>query len=329
MESQANQIKPEAAAGETSRGLRVAKSHDVPQRSDTEVGAAKSPFACRMRFLMTVRLQTITCACAVAAVIAAAHAHGDQPTTDEIKFFETKIRPVLIKECYGCHSNKAGNVRGGLRLDTRELTRMGGSSGPAVVPGDLDQSLLISAINHVDFEMPPQRKLSASVIADFRSWVEMGAPDPRTTKVAAIKPTISDADIESARLGFWSFQRPVVQVPPAAKNTDWAITEIDRFVLAGLERAGLRPAADAESYQVLRRLCFDLVGLPPSSDQREWFIDRWQDDPDRAVAELIDRLLRTEQFGERWGTPLVGCRPVCRVDGPRGQHDLPARLAVS
>ena len=119
-------------------------------------------------------------------------ARAEQLTADELKFFETKIRPVLVKECYGCHSNKSGNVRGGLRLDTKELTHLGGSSGPAIVPGDLQESLLYNAITHEDFVMPPKRKLPPEVIDDFRQWIEMGAPDPRETTIAEIKSTISD-----------------------------------------------------------------------------------------------------------------------------------------
>ena len=134
-------------------------------------------------------------------------------TPDQLKFFETKIRPVLIKECYGCHSNKSGNVRGGLRLDTKELTYIGGSSGPAIVPGDLQESLLYNAIIHEDYVMPPKRKLSTSVIEDFRKWIEMGAPDPRETKVAEIQTTISEEDIEHARESFWAYKQPVAHEP--------------------------------------------------------------------------------------------------------------------
>jgi hypothetical protein len=106
----------------------------------------------------------------------ASSARADQLTPEELTFFETKIRPVLIKECYGCHSNKSRNVRGGLRLDTKELTHIGGSSGPAVVPGDLEESLLFKAILHEDFQMPPQRRLAQNIIDDFKMWIEMANP---------------------------------------------------------------------------------------------------------------------------------------------------------
>lgn len=106
---------------------------------------------------------------------------------EELNFFESKIRPVLIKECYGCHSAKTGATKGGLMVDTKEALLLGGDSGPSIVPGDLDESLLWSAINHEDYNMPPGKMLSDKVIADFRTWIEMGAPDPRVMKVSEIK----------------------------------------------------------------------------------------------------------------------------------------------
>jgi hypothetical protein len=235
------------------------------------------------------------------AVTLASPTLADELTPEQLKFFETKIRPVLIKDCYGCHSNKAGNVRGGLRLDTKELTHIGGSSGPAVVPGDLEESLLFTAITHESFEMPPKRKLSPSVIDDFRQWIEMGAPDPRVTKVAEIQSTISPADVQRAKQTFWAYQTPV-KVDPPADDSGWSKHEIDRFVLAKLQDAGLQPAADAEPHKVLRRLCFDLVGLPPTPEQVEYFTGIWQaEGPDQAIKLVVDRLLEKEQFGERWG----------------------------
>jgi hypothetical protein len=227
--------------------------------------------------------------------------HADELTRDELDFFETKIRPVLVRECYGCHSNKAGNVRGGLRLDSKELTLIGGSSGPAVVPGNLEESWLYNAITHQDYVMPPKRKLPQSVIDDFRKWIEMGAPDPRVTSIAEVRSSITSDDIQQARESFWAYQSPVQQTPPQIEDDDWTKTVIDRFILSTLKTSGLQPADDAEAWQVLRRLSFDLVGLPPTPDQIERFATAWNRNPDRAVAETVDRLLETEQFGERWG----------------------------
>ncbi|MEO1983977.1 MAG: PSD1 and planctomycete cytochrome C domain-containing protein, partial [Fuerstiella sp.] len=228
-------------------------------------------------------------------------AHAADLTRDELDFFETKIRPVLVRECYGCHSNKAGNVRGGLRLDSRELTHIGGSSGPAVVPGNLEESWLYNAITHQDYVMPPKRKLPQSVIDDFRKWIQMGAPDPRVTRIAEIRSSITEDDIQHARESFWAYQNPVQRDLPNVEDDSWIRTEIDRFVLSKLETSELQPASDAAAWQVLRRLSFDLVGLPPDPEQVEAFATAWKRDPDHAVAGTVDRLLATEQFGERWG----------------------------
>ncbi|MBI1247227.1 DUF1553 domain-containing protein [bacterium] len=222
-------------------------------------------------------------------------------TTEQRNFFESKIHPVLIRECYGCHSNKAGNVRGGLRLDTKQLTLLGGGSGPAVVPGDLDESLLYNAITHQDFEMPPNRKLPQTVIADFRKWIEMGAPDPREKALGEIQSKVKPEDIQQAKENFWAYQKPVKHPLPQVQHQDWAKTDIDRFVLARLEQAGLQPAEDADAETVLRRLCFDLNGLPPTPEQIAFFKKGWQQDPDRAIAYVVDRLLEKPQYGERWG----------------------------
>lgn len=220
---------------------------------------------------------------------------------EQLKFFESKIRPVLVRECYGCHSNQSGQARGGLRLDTKELTHLGGDSGPGVVPRDLDESLIFNAITHTDFVMPPKRKLSDAVIADFREWIEMGAPDPRVTKIAEIKSQITPQDIDEAKESFWAYKQPVESATPSVGDSQWPRTEIDHHILHSLEQAKLAPAKDAPSHKVLRRLCFDLVGLPPTPQQIAWFEKEWKTDPDRAIATTADRLLEKSQFGERWG----------------------------
>ncbi|WP_246120181.1 PSD1 and planctomycete cytochrome C domain-containing protein [Blastopirellula retiformator] len=238
---------------------------------------------------------------AVASAEETAADDGSLFTPEQLNFFETKIRPVLVKECYGCHSDKAGNVRGGLRLDTRALIHVGGDSGPAIVDGEPDESLILSAMRHEDFRMPPNRKLPPHVIADFQAWIEMGAPDPRERRVEPIQSTVTDEDIAAAQQNFWAYQ-PLRQPPiPTPQNNDWAISDIDRFVLCELESHELPPAADADSHQVLRRLTFDLIGLPPTPEQIEYFESAWKQDPESAIAMVVDRLLASPQFGERWG----------------------------
>jgi len=222
-------------------------------------------------------------------------------TTDELHFFETKIRPVLVRECYGCHSSKAGNVRGGLRLDTKERMLLGGATGPSVVPGDLEESWLYNAITHQDFVMPPKRKLPQNVLDDFKVWIEMGAPDPRVSVQEDVQAAITPADIKKAKSEFWAYQQPRRMAAPAVENDAWCQTDIDYHILSGLETAGFAPAEDAEPRAIVRRLYFDLVGLPPTPEEVTAFETAWLRGPESAVRALADELLAREQFGERWG----------------------------
>lgn len=227
--------------------------------------------------------------------------YAQELSQEKVAFFETKIRPVLIRECYGCHSNKSGNVRGGLRLDTKQLMLIGGGTGPAIVPGDLEESWLYNAITHQDFVMPPKRKLPKNVIDDFRKWIEMGAPDPRVNAISKVNSKITPDDIKQARDSFWAYSKPEKTTAQELEDSAWSKTDIDRFILSKLEQADLTPTADAKPRKLLRRLSFDLVGLPPSPEEIKSFTASWKQDPDQAVAAVVDRLLETEQYGERWG----------------------------
>lgn len=227
---------------------------------------------------------------------------GSAPLTpEELAFFETKILPVLKEECYRCHSDESGKMRGGLRLDNRLLLHIGGDSGPAVVPGNVDQSLLYQSLIYADFEMPPKKHLSEDVISDFKKWIEMGAPDPRESRVAVANSTVTDEDIKKAKENFWSYQKPVFSRPDGDGDSEWSGKSIDRYITAGLDEIGLRPPADAEPFQVLRRICFDLIGLPPTPEQVQYFGKLWDESPDKAISYVVDVLLKKEQFGERWG----------------------------
>jgi hypothetical protein len=218
-------------------------------------------------------------------------------TPDQEKFFEAKIRPVLATQCGKCHASTAEKLRGGLRLDSREALRLGGESGPAIAPGNPDESLLVRAIRYRDDElrMPPKTRLPDAVVADFEAWVKMGAPDPRTapTGVAA-RPSV---DLAAGR-EFWSFRQPKKSAPPAVKWANWPRCDIDRFLLATLEARGLAPVADADRPRLLRRVTFDLIGLPPTSEDLDAFL---KDDSSDAFARVVDRLLTSPRFGERWG----------------------------
>jgi hypothetical protein len=216
---------------------------------------------------------------------------------DQLSFFEKKIRPVLVKECYQCHSAQAEKVKGKLFLDSRDGVRKGGTSGPAVEPGNVKDSLLLQALRWTDesFRMPPSHKLADAVVADFEQWVKMGAPDPRDGN--APKVAWKEIDIEKGKQ-FWAFQRPKKAAPPAVKNAAWPHGPIDQFLLAALEDKGLEPVADADRLTLLRRLHLDLIGLPPTPEEVQAFL---ADKAEAALAKVVDRLLDSPHFGERWG----------------------------
>jgi hypothetical protein len=183
---------------------------------------------------------------------------------------------------------------GGLFLDTKNGMLTGGKSGPVIVPGNPDASLLIKAIRYQGPKMPPAGPLPETVVADLAKWVAMGAPDPRVAQPVAAGPAI---DIEKGRQ-YWAFQAPVAAKPPKVKNAAWASTPIDRFVLAQLEHKRLTPNADVDRTAWIRRVTFDLTGLPPTPAEIDAFL---ADHSKAAYAKVADRLLASPRFGERWG----------------------------
>jgi hypothetical protein len=215
-----------------------------------------------------------------------------------IQFFEKSIRPVLVDHCYKCHSATATKIKAGLVLDTEQGLLEGGDSGPALVPHQPAKSLLMEALRHErGLEMPPTGKLPEKVIADFDKWIKMGAPYPAIAVSKKLQASNKQIDWDEARR-FWSFQSIKSPVVPAVTDKRWARDDIDRFVLARLEKEGLRPVADADRRTLIRRLSFDLVGLPPTPDEVDAFVN--DKSPD-AVAKLVDRLLASPSFGEVWG----------------------------
>ena len=208
-----------------------------------------------------------------------------------IEFFEKRIRPVLAERCYQCHSSKAPAVQGGLLLDTREGLHKGGNSGAAVVPGNPEQSLLIKALRYKskELQMPPGEPLTSEQVADFEAWVKMGAPGPRVPEQA--KPS-------GAASTHWSFQQPRKVPLPATRNKGWVQNSIDAFILSALEAKGLQPSESADKRTLLRRATFDLIGLPPTPQETEAFL---ADQTPQAYARVVDRLLASPHYGERWG----------------------------
>ena len=221
------------------------------------------------------------------------------PSAEQIEFFEKSVRPVLVAHCSGCHSATASKVRGGLKVDSLQALLAGGESGPAIVPGDPDASLLVLAIRYEDpdTEMPPKGKLPAEAIKAIERWVAMGAPHPDAMEAPAGRQPGTGIDLERGRQ-FWAYKAPVRTEPPATSDGTWPAGPVDRFILAGLEAAGLRPQADADRRTLARRVSFDLTGLPPSPEELDRFLgDRAPD----AYERLVDRLLASPGFGERWG----------------------------
>jgi hypothetical protein len=218
---------------------------------------------------------------------------------DGIAFFERHIRPVLVEHCYSCHSAKADKLKGGLLLDTREGTLKGGDSGPALVPGSPEKSLLLLALRGADPDtvMPPKpgKRLPAAVVKDFEQWIAAGAPDPRSTHAAA--PARTKIDWDEARK-YWAFQPLREPRIPDVRDAAWPASPIDRFILARLEARGLKPAPDADPATLLRRLSFDLTGLPPTPEETEAFL---ADPSPEATARVVERLLSSPAYGERWG----------------------------
>ena len=216
-------------------------------------------------------------------------------TRDPEEFFETRVRPVLATHCNACHTS---SELGGLRVDSRERLLKGGKSGPAIVPGKPEESLLIRAVQQVDekLKMPLGGKLKEQEIADLVAWVTAGAPWPESK---TSQPTAKDvAFITAERRNFWSFQPIQTPVPTAVKDTSWVKSPIDRFILARLEAEGLAPVNAADKRTLIRRASLDLIGFPPKPDEVEAFL---KDSYPSAFARVVDRLLASPHYGERWG----------------------------
>ncbi len=208
--------------------------------------------------------------------------------------FETKIRPVLANNCYVCHTNAES---GGLRLDSREGLLKGGTSGPALVPGDPEKSLLIQAVRQTgDLKMPKGGKLKPAEVEALVEWVKMGAPWTEAAKISVAAPV--KGTVTAEQRAFWSFQALKQPAVPAVKDRAWARTSIDKFVLARLESEGLKPVAAAERRVLIRRATLDLTGLPPTPEDVDAFVS---DKSVNAFEKVVDRLLASPQYGERWG----------------------------
>ncbi|MBT5705555.1 MAG: DUF1549 domain-containing protein [Verrucomicrobia bacterium] len=221
---------------------------------------------------------------------------ASQFTEKELDFFEERIRPVLVKYCFECHSDKA---KGGLRLNSRAGVMGGGDTGAAAVEGDPTASLLIEAVEYGadSNQMPPKKKLPDHTIDDLRQWVAMGLPWPvELDRVQEIKVEKGFRITDEER-GFWSFQPITDPVIPSYENDQWSQTEVDTFVLAALRKESLEPSVTATKKHLIRRATFDLIGLPPTSEEIASFVE---DESDGAFSKVVDRLLTSPRYGERW-----------------------------
>jgi hypothetical protein len=252
-------------------------------------------------------------------------ATADEPTPDEVAFFESKVRPILVERCAECHASTAKTVRGGLLLDTREATLKGGDTGPAVVPGDVEESLLVQAIRYDDpaLKMPPKGKLAEPEIAVLTEWVKRGAPDPRTgapaTALAAPAKPKRVIDLEKERT-HWAYQPLWRGEPPQVRDTAWVRNPIDRFLLNKLEEQGLPHAPDADRQVLARRAWFDLLGLPPTPEEVDAFRADVTGD---AFDRLVDRLLESPHYGERWARHWLDLARFAESHGFEHDYDRP------
>ncbi len=221
-------------------------------------------------------------------------------SAEQINFFEAKIRPVLVEHCYACHGPDVDKVQGGLRLDQRMGWQVGGDSGePSISPGDPTKSPLLLAIKHNEAvaAMPPDLPpLKESVVADFAKWIEMGAPDPRDQSID-LQRNLSWSQIYEQRSDWWSLKPVIKQTAPTSIQSEWALSEVDAFILAKLGASGLQPQPEADRATLARRLSFVLTGLPPTSELVRSFV---QDTSIDAYSNLVDNLLASPEFGEHW-----------------------------
>ena len=252
-------------------------------------------------------------AVAATCVLVAATLPAAELTRAQSDYFENQVRPILANHCYECHSPAKGKVKGGLELDWKGGWEHGGDSGEAVIkPGDPDGSLLIKAVRYTDpdLRMPPKDKqLSAAQIATLEAWVKQGAPDPRSSK------SNSELPIPNSQAGHWAFQPVANAQPPAVSDRAWVRNDVDRFVLAKLEANGLKPNPVADKRTLLRRVYYDLIGLPPTPAEVDAFL---ADSSPNAFEKVIDQLLASPRYGERWGRHWLD---VARYSDTKGQFN--------
>ena len=252
-----------------------------------------------MKFKM--KLRPLLLACGLASAVWGQEATEPKFSQQQLDFFESKVRPLLVEHCFECHSDSAKKLQAGLRLDTRALAIKGGESGAAVIPQKPAESLLIQAVRWESLEMPPKGKLADREIAILTKWIEIGIPWPATSQ-PVVKPVTSGGyDWNEWSRSYWAFQPVAKPEPPNVDRSDWPKSDVDRFVMARLEAAGVQPAPPAPPRTLVRRIYLDLIGLPPTPNQVDSFLTAFEKDSQAAILELVDQLLDSQHYGERWG----------------------------
>ncbi len=241
------------------------------------------------------------------------------PTAAELEFFEKEVRPLLAEHCYSCHSSKAEKLQASLLVDSRAALLRGGDSGEAIVPGDAEASQLIEAVRYETYEMPPKGKLPAKDILTLERWVNMGAPWPKEDAPSS-SALSAGFDLQSRKAEHWVWQPVRRSPPPKVSDETWPRNEIDYYVLARLEDEKLKPSADTERSALLRRLYFDLIGLPPTPEQAEKFLG---DPTPQATERLVEELLSSPHFGERWGRHWLDLVRYAESRGHEFDNDAP------
>ncbi len=272
-------------------------------------------------FAVHVRARKLVCragllaAIGLAACVLSKASHAAQPTAEETAFFEKQVRPLLAASCYQCHGPK--KQESGLRLDSRATMVHGGDRGPAIVPGAPDKSLVIEAVQQQgELKMPPKSKLKESDVAILSTWIKEGAPWPGG---AAVISTRSGGPSPQERK-FWSFQPVVAPALPKVRNTAWLKSPVDAFILAKQEAVGIAPVKPADKRTLIRRATFDLIGLPPTPDEVAEFLADHSPD---AFAKVVDRLLASPAYGERWGRHWLDVVRYADTAGETADYPVP------
>ena len=258
------------------------------------------PSSSRLRFCCAERFARVMHRFSVLIFVVAASASAAEPDGRAgLDFFESRVRPIFVEHCYECHSGEAAKSEGGLRLDSAQALLRGGDSGPIVVPGRPEESLLVHAVSYSPdaSSMPPDGKLSQRSIGDLREWVKLGAPMPHDAVEAGVAVPRREVVIDDAARNHWAFRPLREHNPPPVPHASRPQRKIDAFIVSKLAERGLLPAPPADRRTFIRRLSFDLLGLPPSIAEVEAFV---ADESPDAAARLVDRMLASPHYGERW-----------------------------